>query len=68
MRKVLLATLATAGLFMLPMLSASAAPSKGLDATHGMAANGIVTNVDYYYGHHHYHHRRWDHGHWHYWN
>jgi hypothetical protein len=43
----------------------SAAPVSGLVA---LSNSGLITNVDYYHGHHHFHHRRWDHGHWRYWD
>jgi len=68
MHKVLLATAAMAGLFTLSTLGASAAPYSGLADIHRVPAQGMVTNVDYYWHHHHYHHRHWNHDHWRYWD
>ncbi len=68
MRKILLAAVATTGLFSLSTMNASAEPSHRLSDVHARPTHGLVTRVDYDWHHHHWHHRRWDHGHWRYWN
>ena len=64
MRKVLLAAAAVCGLLGSTSFNASASPS--VAGLHVAPAAGVITRVDYYYGHRHYHHRRWNHDHWHY--
>jgi hypothetical protein len=74
MRKLLITSAMLGGLGLLGAGAAQAAPFHEPEmARH----HGGVTQVDehrhhddgYYDNHHHHwHHRRWEHGHWHYWN
>jgi hypothetical protein len=73
MRKLILATAATAGLVAATAMGASAAPVIGSVANPESAAqqgqHPMVTNVqyeEYHHWHHHWHHRHWEHGHWYY--
>ncbi len=80
MRKLILATAATAGLVAATAMGASAAPVIGSVANPGSAVqqgqHQMVTNVqydeyrheEYHHWHHwhHWHHRYWEHGRWYY--
>ncbi len=66
MRKLLMAAVALAGLTGLSATGAVAAPFAA--ATHTARPQSHVTSVGYYYNHHTYHHRRFEHGHWRYWD
>jgi hypothetical protein len=65
MRRLLLLTVAVAGLSGLVATQASAAPVQAFQTAPMQAS---IVHVDYYHNHHHWHHRRWDHGHWRYWD
>ncbi len=77
MRKLILASVATAGLVAIGATAVSAAPVMGPvahPAAMQTAQHGPVTNVqygpyrhdEYHHWHHRWHHRHWEHGRWYY--
>jgi len=66
MHKILLATVAFAGLTAATTLGAAAAPSATV--VHVAPSPGLVTHVDYWDHHHRWHHRHWEHHHWRYYD
>jgi hypothetical protein len=71
MHKILLATVAFAGLSAVTTLGAAAAPSAAPLAAglHATPAQPLATRVDYYdRDRHHWHHRHWEHHHWRYYD
>ena len=66
MYKILLATVAFAGLTAATTLGAAAAPSAA--GVHVAPSQPLVTQVDYYRNHHRWHHRRGEHRHWRYYD
>lgn len=66
MRRILFALAAVGGLTALAASGASAAPAA--PGIHVTPSRPAVTHVDYNWHRHHYQHRRFDHGHWRYWN
>jgi hypothetical protein len=71
MRHVFFALL-TGGLLALPGGIASAAPVAHADRAHASRSSSFsqvgYNNNYYYHDNHRWHHRRYEHGHWHYWN
>jgi hypothetical protein len=67
MRKLILATVALAGLVGLgaPLASAQPYDHGRVEAPRDYRA---ASHSGYYWNHHTWHHRHWDHGHWRYYN